>query len=190
MPTFRDSADREWSIKFDGLLLDELRESRGINLADVSGADYGRIENDAGVLTKAVCFLLAEQFKVLPITEKQFAASFTGEAQETALAAIWGAAKVFFRPKQWSALQSNYDQQRQAQEQWAAMRPMLLMLNQPDMPESLKLGIMEALKETMSGMSATDLQALTENQSATGLAEIQSKRASHSPDSVASIRAA
>ena len=168
MPSFKDTSDREWTIRFDGLLLDDLRTERKINLADISGADYLRLETDSGVLTRAVCFLCAEQFKSSGITDKQFSASFTGEVQEAALQAIWGAAKVFFRPKLWCVLESNCSQQRTAQEQWAQMRPMLAMLNQPDMPASLQAGIMEALKETMQGMSATDLQTLAANPSAIG----------------------
>ncbi len=168
MPSFKDTSDREWTIRFDGLLLDDLRTERKTNLADISGVDYLRIETDAGALTRAVCFLCAEEIKKAGISEKQFAASFTGEVQESAIEAIWGAAKVFFRPKLWSALQSNCNQQRTAQEQWAEMRPMLAMLNQPDMPQSLKDGIMEALKETMQGMSITDLQNLAGSPSAIG----------------------
>ena len=182
MPSFKDSSDREWIIRFDGLLLDDLRNERQINLADISGADYLRIETDVGALTRAVCFLCADQFKKEGITDRQFAASFIGESQENAIAAIWGAAKVFFRPKLWSALQSNCAQQRTAQEQWAAMRPMLAMLNQPDMPQSLQTGIMEALKEMMQGMSTTDLQNLAEHPSAIGRAAAQLVPASHSPD--------
>jgi hypothetical protein len=190
MQSFTDSAGRPWTIRFDGLLLGALRDERGINLADVSGADYIRLESDAAVLTRAICFLCADQINAAGITDKQFASAFTGESQEAAIAAIWGAAKVFFRPKHLSALVSNCEQQKAAQKQWDEIRPMLSMLNQPDMPESLRLGIMEALKEQMQGTTITDLPALAGNPSVAGLAATLSKPASRSPDSAVSAPAA
>jgi len=190
MPIFKDANGREWTIRFDGLLLGALRDERGINLADVSGADYIRIETDAAVLTRAVCFLCADEFKRQQISDKQFAESFTGESQEHAIAAIWEAAKNFFRPKLLCALESNCKQQREAQAQWDQIRPMLAMMNQPDMPDSLKAGIMEALKESMATTSATDLRTLADFQSVSGLAVNQSKPVSNSPGSVVSAPAA
>ncbi len=192
MPSFKDTSDREWIIRFDGLLLDDLRNERGINLADISGADYLRIETDAGALTKAVCFLIADQFKtaVPAITEKQFAASFTGEVHEAAIAAIWSAAKVFFPPKKWSALQSSCSTRKQFQQQWEEMRPMLARLNQPDMPQALQDGIMEALKEAFQGMSHSDLRTFADQASATGQEVSQLKSALNLPDSAVSAPAA
>jgi hypothetical protein len=190
MPTFKDNKDRPWSINFDGLLLSDLRNERKIDLADVSGDTYAKLETDPAMLTVAVCFLCGEQLKEHKLTDRSFAASLTGEALSDAMTAIWSAAKLFFPPKLLSALQSNYDQQQQAMQTWEALRPMMRILSQPDMPPPMRQVVMDMVSQMMQGKSATDLLALAKTQSATGQEAMPSTPASLSPDSAESTRAA
>lgn len=168
MPAFQDSNNREWSIRFDGILLAELRDAHGIDLADIGGESYIKIETDQASLTKAVCFLCRDELERQKLTAKQLAESLCGEAAQSALDAIWGAAKVFFRPKLWSALQSAYSQQTEVQEQWSQLRPMMALLNQPEMPEAIQAAVMDQLGTMMQGMSNTDSLTSKESPSAAG----------------------
>lgn len=190
MPTFQDNAKRSWSIGFDGLLLLDLRNECKIDLADVTGETYAKLESDDALLTSAVCFLCADQLKEQRLTRKDFAGSLTGPALEDAMQAIWGAAKLFFRPKLWSALQSNYAQRIEANQKWAAMRPMMQILGQPDMPPAMRDAVMGMVGQMMQGASLSDLQRLAESQSATGPAPTPATSASGSQDTAALAPAA
>jgi hypothetical protein len=106
--------------------------------------------------------------------------ALTGQAAEDALQAIWGAAKVFFRPKLWSALQSAYKQRQETAEQWEQIRPMMALLNDPMMPEAIRATVTEQLATMMLSMSSTDSQTSEEHSSATGPVVNQSKPATAS----------
>ena len=132
----------------------DLRQQHGINLADLSGSDYLRVESDAGCLVTALCHLLAADAKAAKVHRDDLARSLTGECLDSALEALWGAAKVFFPPKRWSALQLNFGQ-LQAQHQ--QMGQALAMLNQPNMPpflvETLTTAILQGLAASVSANS-------------------------------------
>lgn len=181
MPTFKDSNGREWSIRFDGLLLADLRDELKIDLADVASGDYLRLESDPATLARAVCFLCAEQLKSDAVTVRQLSAALVGESQDRAIEAIWGAAKVFFRPQLWSELQSSYGQQKTTREQWLVLRPLMQLLNQPEMPAALRDSTMEAVKDLMQSMSNGDLPTWAANKSATGPVETRAESVSNSP---------
>lgn len=181
MPHFTDANNREWSIKFDGLLLADLAAQHGINLGNIAGGDYVRLEQDSTVIVKAACVLCRDQLKTSGLTSQQFAASLVGESLESALEAIWGAAKLFFPAKRLSMLLSACEQLRQQQEQAAAMS----MLN--GMPPEVLDKVSEVLTGAMlQGMASTASQlSQPEKPSATGQAATLPCNASDSPDSAA-----
>jgi hypothetical protein len=183
MPAFLDANGREWTVKFDGLLLGGLRDEHGINLGDVGGGDYIRLERDASVLTTALVALCREQWKGAGLTREQFAGGLYGEALEAAHETIWGAAKVFFPPRQLSALQSNCENLK---DQWEAMGPAMAILSQPGIPPAITEAVTAALMGGMGG----DSTASTTNSSAPGQVNAQSPPVSSVPDSAASTRAA
>lgn len=177
MPSFV-CGDREYLIKFDGLLLLDLREAHGIDLADVSGETYARLQLDQALLTRAVAFLCGEQLKAAGLTERQFSAGLTGEAAEKALGAVWGAARSFFRPSLLSALESAYSR-RIAMEQ---IKPLLTLLSDQSLPAGIR--------ETMAGQIATALSASEAKHSASGPVVSPPSSASASPEPVESAPAA
>lgn len=158
--TFKDADGRSWSLRFDGLLLSDLRTQHGINLADLSGGDYLRAEQDSSVLVTALCLLLRDACKAAKVTREQLSASLTGEALDEALAALWEAAKVFFPAKRWSALQSNYSQ---LSSQWQAMGQAMALLAQPGVPpalvETLTTAILQGLANSVSHSSTAPASA-------------------------------
>ena len=180
MPSFTDTNSREWTIRFDGLTLGELSDAHAIDLADIGGESYLKIETDQAALTKAVCFLCRDQLEREKLTAKQLADAICGDVAQSALDAIWGAAKVFFRPKLWSALQSAYKQRQEMQEQISQLRPMMELLNDPMMPETIRAAVMEQLATMMLSMSSTDSQTSEEPPSATGPVAVPSKPATAS----------
>lgn len=111
MPTFTDTAGREWTVALDGLLLKSLRDAHGIDLADVLSAQYVQLERDPALLTTALAHLLRDQLAKQGVTAEQLAAALRGPCLESAFAALWGAAEGFFPPKLWRVLSSLYEQQ-------------------------------------------------------------------------------
>jgi len=131
MSSFKDSAGRDWNLRFDGILLADLRRALGINLADLTGADYLTLDRDQALLALVVAHLVKDQLAAHRVTREQFAADLVGQSLEDAQAALWEAAKVFFPPRRLSELQSSYATLRG---QWEAMGPTLLLLGQPGVP--------------------------------------------------------
>ena len=186
MPAFQ-ALNRDWLIRFDGLLLGELREVCGIDLADIGGESWLKLETDQTALTKAVCFVCRDQLG--STTPKQLADALCGETAEAAFQALWGAAKVFFRPKLWSVLESACEQRREMREQWKAIAPMMSLLNQPEMPAAMREAVMTQLGTIMEAMSGSS--ASSEGQpSVSGLVVTPSKPATDSPEPVALAPAA
>lgn len=172
MTTF-NALNRDWSIRFDGLLLDELRSAHGIDLADVTGETYVKLESDQATLTKAVCFLCREQLEQHKLDARALAGSLVGETAEAALQAIWGAAKVFFRPKLWSVLESACAQRKMM----AELRPLLETI------ETLPAGMREAAMDQLTAKLSGSLPASQEPSSASGPAVTPSTPAIDSLDS-------
>ena len=177
MPTFA-ALNRDWSIRFDGLLLGELRDQTGIDLADVMGESWLKIETDQATMTRAVCFLCSEQLGA--ITAKQLAEAICGETAEQVSQALWGAAKVFFRPRLMSALESALEKRRAMAEVLEAMRLL------DSLPEAMREGALMELTAKMSGA----LQPSPELPSASGQAATPSMPATDSPVPVESAHAA
>jgi hypothetical protein len=161
MSTFKDAAGQEWTVRFDGLLLGSLRQQHGINLADLTGADYLTIERDSSQLTVAVAHLLQDQLKAARVTREQFAANLVGQALEDALEAVWSAAESFFPPRQLSRLRSAFETLRG---QWEAMGPTLLLLGQPGVPPMMA----DALAKTMLAAASSGSATSAGSGSATG----------------------
>lgn len=189
MPVFQDNAGRDWLIQLDGLTLKDLRDTHKIDLADVGGADWVKIETDPATLTVAVCFLCGEQAKSKALTAKQLAQSLDGAALESALSALWESAKLFFPPKLLSALLQHCSQRRQAAEQWASLEPVMALLNRPEMPAAMRDAVMAAIGEMIQTMKTTASPPSAESPSVTGLADTQSPPATSLPDSAVSTLA-
>lgn len=147
MPVFQDANNREWSIRFDGLTLSRMRDDLKINLADVSGNDYSRIEGDEGELVRVLAYLCQKQIESQKITKEQFSEAMCGEALENAMQAIWGAAKLFFPPKRLSVLHTNSEKHRTSREHWETMAAERAMLDQ--IPKAMQEGVMLAIAEKM-----------------------------------------
>lgn len=190
MPQFADSNGREWTIRLDGVLLKELREATQINLADIGGASYALLNRDPSALTQALCVLCAEDIQKAGINSKQFAASLVGESLDKAWECLWGAAKVFFPARLWSALQLRFNQQIAILDGWETLQPLLTLLSKPEIPAGMRDAAMGELAKMIHGMSATDLRTLADQPSATGPVEIQLKPATDSPATAESAPAA
>jgi hypothetical protein len=135
-------------------------------------------------------FLLREQARSERIAPSTLAAALVGDCLEGAMQAIWGAAKVFFRASLWSELQTNYRQHQEAGQKWGEIRPMLLILNQPDIPTALKDAVMEVLGQSLSGRATSELLSSTSEPSASGPDATPSPPATDSPAIAGSVQAA
>lgn len=185
MPQFTDTAGRTWTVAFDGLLLKELRDAQGIDLADVVSSVYLQLERDPALLTQALAFLCREQLAAQKLSPAEFSKSLIGRHLDEAFAALWGAAEVFFPAKLWSALASRCNQERQVQE----VRQKMQLLGLLDLPEELRNELYAELGKKMG--SSIDSQILAAGSSAApGPGDIPPTSASSSPASAECIPAA
>lgn len=189
MSKFQDAAQREWKLELDGLLIADLRDQHKIDLADLAGETWLRLERDPSLLTVALCFLLAEQ---LPpgMTKRHLAAQLRGEVLVPALDALAEAARLFFPARHWSALTSALAQQKEAAATWDRLRPMMAILKQPDMPEAMKQAVLSALTSMMQQMKPGDSEKFAESLFASGPEDTPPTSASPSPATSESTPAA
>ena len=169
MSTFTDSMGDTWSIQFDGLLLDEVFEKTNVDLADISAGGLAAIESDPKALVKVLVVLCADELSSRGKTARDLSKRIVGEAIERASAAVVGAAAAFFPPRHWSEVESRLKQQREFNDQWATMRPLVAKLNQPDFPSAMKDAVMAAIAEGINEMTPAGTSPKSPvNQSATG----------------------
>lgn len=186
MTTFRDAIGRDWTIEFDALTLGRLRDQYKIDLIDVGAGGYTLIERDEDKLRQALQVLCDEQIDKLKLTDKQFSRGlFGGESAVRAYQAVVAGAADFFPPKKWSAMLSSCKMQRQLDESWASLKPMLRLINDPDMPQAMTDSILMAVTEKFGEIGSTDLRSLAAAASAPGQAATPSSTATDSPDSAA-----
>lgn len=190
MSTFRDALGRDWTIEFDALMLGALRDQHKIDLLDVGGGGYTLIENDEEKLTLTLLVVCREQIEALKLTPQQFARGLSGDAYTRAYQAVVAGAANFFPGKKWSAILSCCKQQRQISDSWAAIRPMLRMLNDPDMPQQMLDSVMLAITAKLGEIVSTDLRSSAVGGSAPGPAATPSSTATDSPASAESPPAA
>jgi hypothetical protein len=184
MPTFRDISGREWKLELDGLLIADLRDQHKIDLADLVGETWPRLERDPALLTVALSFLVADQFRPGE-SKRTLAQQLRGETFESAFEALKEAAKLFFPARHWSALTSAWDQQREAAATWEKLRPAMALLNRPDMPEAMRQSVLAAATDQMRAMAQQtppgDSQISEASPSAIGLEAIPPKPPSDAP---------
>jgi hypothetical protein len=184
MPEFTDATGQSWTVALDGLSLAELREKAAVDIVQ-DGLYF--LEEREDVLTKALLVLCREQRDERKLTDRQFSKLIAGQVAELALDAVRGAATFFFRPSRWSAIQSRSQQRKELDEQYQALRPMLEMLNRPDMPAAMRQAVMSTITEQIEAATSSRNSAL--NPSASGLDASLANAAGDSPDSSVSTPA-
>lgn len=177
MRSFADSTGKTWEISIDGLLLADLKQI-GIDL--VEDGLY-LVEEREDVLLKCLLCLCADQKKPLNLSDREFAKRITGDVLTSALEAVRGAAADFFPPRRWSELQSRLEKQREIQQTYSELAPMLRLMNGPGMPDVVKQAIAERIN--------TSSAATEQSQSVRGQDVIQRSYAGGSQDSLVSTRA-
>lgn len=191
MPTFRDANQREWLVSFDGLLLGEVRDECKVDLCDPGAEGYLRLQMDDALLVQVLTALLRESIAAAKLTGRDFSKAIRGQSIEDAFAAIWSAAENFFPAKKWSAMQSAFQALCRNQEAWDELRPMMRLLNNPDMPDSMREAVLEAIGKEIGKMAPTDSAPSTGETSATNsTGAMASPPASTSPESPESVPAA
>jgi len=188
MAKFTDTSGREWKVEFDGLLLDEVRQATGVDIADLSAGGFFRLGEHIPTRVKVLAVLCAEERAERKLTEREFSKAISGKTLDYSLDAIVSAAQNFFPPKTWSEMQSRWNQQKAFSQDWRAnVQPLLMQLNAPEMPQAMRDAIMAALTEMMGNIGSRDLEKLM---SAGGQAAQPPNAASDSPENAESTRAA
>lgn len=105
MATFKDRTGRDWTIEFDGPLLEQVEQATGFDISQEDGT--GLIEACAkGPTIVRVCWILCQrQAGTIPVTAEEFGrAMANGEAIEGAEKALRQALTDFTRPSRRGAL--------------------------------------------------------------------------------------
>lgn len=187
MTKFNDAQGRQWSVEFDGLLLDDVLTNTGIDLADLSGGGLARLDEHAPSLIRVLTLLCAEEIAAKKLTPKEFAQAIRREAIPAAVEAVLGAAQDFFPKNVWSEIRSRLTETKQISEHWVKIKPLLRKLNEPDVPRAVQDAVMAALAEMIEGI---DLQSLAAIAGAGGPADTPRMSAADSPESAESVPAA
>jgi hypothetical protein len=107
MSKFTDALGQEWTLEFDGFLLDRIANEAKIDLADLSATGLLAIERDAKALVRVLAVACDEQLK----TRRKPAAEFQKQIRKDAItrsrAALMEALADFFPENEWSAMQSS-----------------------------------------------------------------------------------
>jgi len=161
---FTDLNGKGWTIELDGLLLNDVREETGVDLADLSAGGLSAIDQDAVKLVRVMCVLCREQFAADGLTDRSFSKLIRGDALQAAFATVMGSVETFFPQTTWSEVQSAFEKQKAFNLHWTHVKPLLAKLNDPDM-ESMRPAVLNAMTEMMQIGDSDTLEKLT---SATG----------------------
>lgn len=187
MPLFKDANGAEWRVQFDGLLLDDVLQATGIDLADLSAGGLARIDQHAPSLLRVLAVLCGDEIKERQLTPRDFSRVLRGEALASALEAVLAAAQDFFPKSTWSAMGSHLTKQQEFQQQWMEIRPLLARLNEPDIPPALQEAVVAALGDMMRTFDSPSSPA---SPSVGGPEDTPPTSAANSPESAASAPAA
>jgi len=119
MPSFKDSAGREWLVRIDVAAIRRVRSKYGIDLANVFGdeAETAKLQSDVCATVDVIHELVIDQATTLGVTPEQFGQSLSGDALEAACEAFVGAALDFLPQSKRRLLQQIVDGQREIQTQ-------------------------------------------------------------------------
>ena len=184
MATFKDSEGGKRQFEFDAFNLDRIRSEHSIDLADLSGSGFAKIDNDID-LVKVLAVIFVEDLK-------DMARVIRGKVIDKARAAVMEAAADFFPPRRWSEIQSNLAKRR-AMEIPMAVMPERINEALPLMQAFMSLTPEERaslIQEEIGGEGNIDSQALQELASVGGLGATPLKHATNELASVESQPAA
>lgn len=112
MATFKDRTGRDWTIEFDGPLLEQVEQATGFDISQEDGT--GLIEACAkGPTIVRVCWILCQrQAGTIPVTEEEFGrAMASGDIIEGAEKALKQALTFFTRASRRDALTAVFNSQ-------------------------------------------------------------------------------
>jgi len=121
---FTDALGQEWSLEFDGFLLDRIATEAKVDLADLSATGLLAVERDVKALVRVLSVACDDQFKERRKPAAEFQKQIRKEAITRARRAMLAALADFFPESEWSAMQSSLTTRK----------------NQPEMtPEQMQL---------------------------------------------------
>lgn len=124
MSKFSDALGQEWTLEFDGFLLDRIEKEASVDLADLSAVGLFAVERDAKALIRVLSVACDEQLKERRKPAAEFQKQIRKEAITRARKAVMESLADFFPESEWSAMQSSLTTRK----------------NQPEMtPEQLQL---------------------------------------------------
>ena len=124
MSKFTDALGQEWTLEFDGFLLDRVANEAKVDLADLSATGLLAVESDVKALIRVLAVACDDQLKARTKSAAEFQKQIRKDAITRSRAALMEALADFFPESEWFAMQSSLTKRK----------------NQPEMtPEQLQL---------------------------------------------------
>ncbi len=106
MSKFTDALGQEWTVEFDGFLLDRIYKEADVDLADLSATGLFAVERDVKALVRVLSVACDEQLKANR-KPAEFQKQIRKDAITRARKALMEALADFFPESEWSAMQSS-----------------------------------------------------------------------------------
>lgn len=107
MSKFTDALGQEWTLEFDGFLLDRIANEAKIDLADLTATGLLAVERDAKALVRVLSVACDEQLKARRKPAAEFQKQIRKDAITRSRAALMEALADFFPENEWSAMRSS-----------------------------------------------------------------------------------
>ncbi len=114
MPTFKDTADREWSVSANRVSLRDVETETGVCLAAPDGKQLLTLDSNPTKLVDVLWILCRQQAEAAQVDENSFGAAITGEALDAGHNAVIDAALAFLPSRQRQVLAAMRDAYRSA----------------------------------------------------------------------------
>ena len=134
---FRDAEGKEWQFSFDGFVLDEVKKTTGIDLADLSAGGWWTLETDAGAVGRVMATVV---FLSGDTARRKMAAAIRGKSIVAARDALVLEGADFFPQNEWFVIQSNLAKRRtnEATVDTATVEPLMRLIGM--LPQDMQRG--------------------------------------------------
>lgn len=106
MTTFKDESGSEWLIQIDAPTIKRVRQECGVDLADITGQVFQRLDDDAVLLVDVLWVVCREQATARDVNDEAFGRLLVGDPIASASSALGEAIIGFFPPMRRSLMQA------------------------------------------------------------------------------------
>lgn len=161
MPSFKDANQQEWLLSLDAPTIKAVRsECDGLDLADVEGRSFAKMQNDPCLLVDVLWIMCRKQASDKGISDEQFGRALVGDSLESATTAMLESIADFFPSQRREILRAVVEKEKTLRQQ--GMQIALSKINDPTLEAEILKAVENQTEEELK-------RALTRLRSATNL---------------------